>query len=171
MNCEGIQNVIESLSGEELKGDKRREIGRHLAECARCAAWLSPDQWVELLPVLDETVAPSEGMKLNMQAKLNDLRQRRAAIEREDQSLWSRITAWEWPRQLATVGALTVLIVAGVYFINRYSTETTQTALYGEYEISENLPLLQEIGMIDNMELLEDFESIEHLSTDSDSNR
>jgi anti-sigma factor RsiW len=153
MNCNQARDALERLLEGNLSGREAREVRVHLASCNSCAAGLDADQWVEVLPALDETIEPSDDFSSRFQAKL----------ERQPKPGWKRIGGWGWPRQLAAAGALAAVILAGILAIRYpFSTQERDTNVK-DFAVVENLPLLQDMAVISNLDLLEDFDTIEEL--------
>ncbi len=155
MNCDQIQESMEAFLSGELSGKKSRAIRMHLASCSRCASRLNPADLMEVLPLLDETVAPSENFAAHFHARLQE-RRREQPIH-----WWGRISLHRHPWELAAAGAIAAVLVAGV-FLGRYLGGTrNQPEYFSEIAIAENLPLLKDMAVIINLDLLEDLDTIE----------
>jgi len=164
MTCRETQAQLEAFLNGKLSGESSRSIRRHLASCNSCAALLSPEDLIELLPVLDETIQPSAGLQARFHARME-------AHRREQPEKTRRTLPFDWralgrPARLIGAGALaTVLVAAGIIFEIRsyrpYATAPSEV----EMTIAGNLPLLQDLRVIENLEMLEDFDSIDNLST------
>jgi anti-sigma factor RsiW len=153
MNCEEALDLLKDLASGELSGEKARAVRMHLASCAACTANLNPSEWVEILPAVDDTIAPSEDFALRF----------REIVKTRSRSSWSRIADWRWPRQIAAAGSLAALLLAGI-FISRYNgLREERTGKLVDLQAAENLPLLEDMPVIGNIDLLEDFDTIEIL--------
>jgi hypothetical protein len=154
MNCEEARKLLEILETGSLSGEDARAVRMHCKTCSFCAANLSPSQWVELLPVLDEEIEPSPDFALRLKARLKAPRQ----------PWWKKIPVWGWPRQLAAAGALAAVISAMVLAIRYPGARQDPSASLNDYRVAEQLPLLQDMAIVSNLDLLEDFDAIENLS-------
>ncbi|HTY61873.1 MAG TPA: zf-HC2 domain-containing protein [Acidobacteriota bacterium] len=162
MNCEQVHEVLDDFLNGKMSGSRSRDMRLHLASCPACASTLSPAERIEILPVLDETLEPSEDFDARFHAEL----QRRRAAMSADFSKESRGSAWfVWrhPWQLTAVGALAALLAAGIFLRHsgdRYGLSDNP----GEIAIAENLNLLQDMAVINNLDLLENFDTIEKMT-------
>ena len=153
MNCEEALELLKDLAGGELSREKAKAVRMHLAECTACAAKLSPSDWVEVLPALDDTIEPSEDFALRFHEK----------VRAKPRSWWRGIAGWGWPRQLAASGALAALLFAGIFVARQNSVREERTGDLVDLRVAEHLPLLEDMPVIGNIDLLEDFDTIEIL--------
>ena len=152
MNCERARELLGKIMAGEVHGRDAREVRIHLATCPDCAAALTPSQWVELLPVLEPVIEPSEDFAPRFRAKL----------ESRPEPWRRRIVLRGWPRQLAAAGGLAAILLAGVLLIWEPGVKQ-ETVSVKELNVVESLPLLEDMPVISNLDLLEDFETIENL--------
>ncbi len=153
MNCEEALELLRDLTEGKLSGAKARAVRMHLAGCSNCAAKLDLSGWTEILPALDDTIAPSDDFALRFRERL----------KARPRSWWSGIAGWGWPRQLAASGALAILVLAGVFIARHNNPSEDRAGDVVDLRIAENLPLLEDMPVIGNIDLLEDFDTIEDL--------
>jgi predicted anti-sigma-YlaC factor YlaD len=156
MNCKKVQNKLAAFLGGQLNGEEAHGVRKHLASCTSCSSALSATDRIETLTVMDELVEPAPDLQERFRARLEAHRQSQAGSTRA--GWWN----WMWqPRRLAALGALAAVLIIGFYWI-------TLEPGVGEIDLGlseyEQLPLLQEMGIIQNLELLEDFDAIAVLS-------
>jgi hypothetical protein len=162
MNCEQVHEVLDDFLNGRMSGSQSRNIRLHLASCAACASSLSPTERIEILPVLDETLEPSADFGARFHAEL----QRRKAAMSPAFSKESRGRAWliwRHPWQLTAVGALAALLAAGI-FVRHSRDGIGLSDNPGDITIAENLNLLQDMAVINNLDLLENFDTIETMT-------
>jgi hypothetical protein len=153
MNCKQARESVELLLAGKLSGQEAGDVRVHLVSCASCATELNAEQWVEVLPALDETIEPSGDFARQFYAKLG---------ARPD-PWWKRIMAWGWPRQLAAAGTVTAIILAGIFVVRYPYSVQNRAAALNDFGIAANLPLLEDMAVVSNLDLLEDFDVIEDL--------
>jgi hypothetical protein len=164
MKCERVREAMQELLRDAVREEEAREIRHHLASCAACASKISPEGWVEILPVLDKEIEPSRDFAMRFHTRLRERQRSQIESDRTPSSLWMKLALWIWPRRLATAGILTVLIVAGI-FIGRFPGSFKDAAISDEdLSIAQKLPILEDMAVINNLDLLEDFETIETLA-------
>jgi anti-sigma factor RsiW len=153
MNCNQARESLRLLLEGELSGRDARDIRVHLAWCDSCAAELDGEQWVEILPALDETIEPTGDFSSRFHARL----------EMQPKRWWRRVGGWGWSRQLAAAGVLAAAIFVGIFAIRyQFSARDGDTPV-SNFTVVEKLPLLQDMAVISNLDLLEDFDTIEEL--------
>jgi len=153
MNCSEAQELMGLLINGELSGERARDVRNHFASCDACAAGLTPLQWAEVLPAMDDRLEPSADFVLRFREKL----------EARREPWWKKLIAWGWPRQVAAAGALATLVLAGIFVI-RYPRAPQDPAAYvGDIAVMEKLPFLEDMAVVSNLDLLEDFDTIENL--------
>ncbi len=160
MNCEEVREVLNAFLNGGMSGEKSRAIRLHLASCFTCASRLSPSEKIELLPVFDETIEPSKDFSERFHIRL----QRRGIAhvldfpERE-----RRITSslfWV----LAKVGAVAAILLGGVFLV-RHPIDTSIPPDYvSELTVAQKLNLLEDMAVISNLDLLENFDGIEKMA-------
>jgi len=136
-----------------LSGEKARAVRMHFESCSGCAANLAPSQWVEILPVLDEDIEPSQDFAVRLKARL----------KAQPRPWWKEIAVWHWPRQLAAAGALAAVILAGILVLRYPGARQDRSEYLSDFGVAENLPLLEDMAVVSNLDLLEDFDAIENL--------
>ena len=159
MNCEQIREVLNAFVNGRMSGDESRAVRLHLASCVACASRLSPAERVEILPALDDEIEPSEDFAARFQEKL----QRRimeSSSARERSGGLSFF--WRRPWQLAVVGAL-ALLMAGI-FLRPSGDGLNVSDTMNDFSVAENLSLLQDMPVINNLDFLENFETIEKIT-------
>ena len=162
MNCQNIQDLLKQLSEGRLKGDVLLLIRDHITSCAACRSKLDPLALVEILPVLDKTIEPSEDFGSRFYAELEMRRHRQS---REQKSNSSGLKTWMsgWPWRLAAAGVMTILVAVGLYLqLSPRPVPDTSAVLY-EIEVFDNLQLLQDMALFDNLELFENLDAIENM--------
>jgi predicted anti-sigma-YlaC factor YlaD len=158
MNCQNIQELLAPFLEGRLHGDDGHQVRRHLASCEACRSGLSPQDLMEILPVLDETIDPSENFESRFYARLNESRRRNPKPTR-----WKWPGSWGWSWRLATAGVLTVAVAAGLFFRQSTQTVPDSSAVFYELDVTENLPILKDMALISDLELFEDLDTIENL--------
>jgi len=161
MNCEQVRQVFQAFMNGTLNGQEARNVRLHLASCAGCLSKLSPSELIEVLPVVDEVIEPSEDFALRFHARLQEHRRQAADIRLKSWRIG--MSAWARPWQLATAGALAALFIAGL-FIGRFRGGMPDQYFSSDIAVAENLPLLKDMAVISNLDLLEDFDTIENLN-------
>jgi hypothetical protein len=153
MKCEQAQERLEHITIGTLSGEDARAVRMHLASCAECSAGLTPSQWVEILPAIDETVNPSEDFAQRFYAKLRV----------RPKSWWRRIAGGAMIRPFAVAGAMAAVLLAGILVIRYPGFRQDRAADLNDFRIAERLPLLDDMAVVSNLDLLEDFDTIENL--------
>lgn len=153
MDCNQAQNSLPALMSGELWGEEARALRRHLASCAHCSSKLTAPQWVEVAPALEEEVELSDAFQQRFQQKL-------AA---RPSSRLRGMLAWRWPQQLAAAGALAAVFALGMLMGRYPGARPEGTLSKGDAAIAEKLPILKDMAVINNLDLLEDFETIKAL--------
>jgi hypothetical protein len=154
MNCEQAQEQLEHIAVGDLSGEDARAARMHLASCAACSARLTPSQWVEILPAVDETIDPSEDFAQRFYAKLGG----------RPEPWWRRMAGGSWVRPFAVAGAMAAVLLAGILVIRHPNFRQDRAGDLSDFRIAENLPLLEDMAVVSNLDLLEDFYTIENLS-------
>ncbi len=163
MNCEETQSFLALFLDGKLSGAEAHTVRSHLASCASCASRLSRLDRIEILPAIDEEVEPASDLSARFRSRLERHRQQRAAEARSGNRWLSRYLAWGWQRQLAAAASLVLLLTVGIYLGSHRTGPANQDAAISEIGIAENLPLLQDMRVIENLDLLEDFDVIHNL--------
>ena len=163
MNCEETRMALQTFLDGKLSGDKSRRIRMHLANCADCASRLNALDRIEILIVIDEEIEPSPYLITRFRSRLEEHRSR--AAESHTGFSWIRGNMrWKWRTQFVATVSLAVLLAGGVYWA-RYRADWRQHgSTISEINIAENLPLLRDMAVIQNFDLLEDFDNIQSLS-------
>ena len=162
MNCQYAKDLLKPLLDGKLREDVLHEVRKHLASCSECRSGLSPQDMMEILPVLDESIEPSENFTSRFYAEL-EKRRREVPEERSAPSGMKPSWLLGWSRGLAAAAALVVLVAVGVYFKQSPSRPPDTSAVFYELEVTENLAFFQDMGLIENLELFEDLDVIENL--------
>jgi anti-sigma factor RsiW len=166
MNCEETLSNLDSFLNGRLHGEQSRQLRRHLATCAHCAAALTPGDRIEVLPAIDGEIKPSEDLTSRFHARLEA--HRAAASVTIGFSLAALLRTWfpTLPRRIAGVGALAAFLITGIYLGLYHVSAPGPVPGSGEVVIAENLPLLQDMGVIKNLDLLEDLDTIQEMPGD-----
>ena len=127
--------------------------------CILCRRVDEPEL-TELLSALDEVVEPAADIGARFHARLQAHRATRNSIGPAP-PWWRRIAPQGLPGRLAMGGALAAVVLAGVLLQNR---RTVPLPPPGDIAIAEYLPLYEDMGLINNLELLEDFDDIEGMA-------
>jgi len=160
MNCEQIREVLNVFVNGGMSGDESRAVRLHLASCAACASRLTPAERVEILPALDDEIEPSEDFAARFQQKLQ--RRKKESSSKKERSGGLSLF-WRHPWQLATVGTLAALLMAGIFL--RHSEDALNVPdTMNDFSVAENLSLLQDMPVINNLDFLENFETIEKIT-------
>ena len=154
MNCDQAQEQLEHITIGKLRGEDARAVRMHLASCAACSARLTPAQWVEILPAIDETIDPSEDFAQRFYAKLS----------RRPKPWWRRMARGPLIRPFAVAGAMAAVLLVGITVIRYPDFRQDRAEDLNDVRIAENLPLLEDMAVVSNLDLLEDFDTIENLS-------
>jgi anti-sigma factor RsiW len=160
MNCEQIREVLNAFVNGRMSGDESRAVRLHLASCAACASRLSPAERVEILPALDDEIEPSEDLAARFHGKLQ---QRKMETSYTKERSGGLSFLWRRPWQIAAVGTLAALLMAGIFL--RHSGDGLNVPdPMNDFSIAENLSLLQDMPVINNLDFLENFETIEKIT-------
>jgi anti-sigma factor RsiW len=149
---------MEAFLRGELGSDECRRVRRHLAACDACAALLDVADRIELLPALADEMAPSADIHARFKERLLQHRERRDVTGRA----WWR--NWARPQQLALAGALTAVLFVAVYFGFYGKTVPQPAAAPADVAVAQHLPVLEEMEIISNLDMLENFEEIQTLA-------
>jgi anti-sigma factor RsiW len=160
MNCEQIREVLNAFINGRMSGDESRAVRLHLASCAACASRLSPAERVEMLPALDDEIEPSEDFAARFQEKLQR-RKTKSSYAKERSG--GRSFVWRRPWQLTAAGALAALLMAGI-FLQHSGDRLNVPDNLTDFPVAENLSLLQDMSVINNLDFLENFETIEKIT-------
>lgn len=163
MKCQNAQDLLKPLSDGRLKGDVLRRVCEHIESCAACRSRLSPADLIEVLPALDETIEPSEDFGSRFYAEL-EMRRTRQVPEKKPQHSgfkFNWMSGWAW--RLAAASVLTVLVGVGLYTQQSSYRIPDTSAVFYEIEVTENLPLLQDMALFNNLDLFENLDAIENL--------
>ncbi len=166
MICPEFRIRLDALLDGTLEGDEARRVRSHLLACPGCASALSRVDRLEVLPVLDEDIEPSQDLDLRFRARLMAYREKTLAREDPFVEPPALASLWFSPGRIAAVGALAAFLFFGVYFGLYQVPAPGPSAAVSEIPIAENLPLLENMGVIKNLDLLEDFDTIEEISQD-----
>jgi len=160
MNCQEFQKSLEQIGNGEVCLKDSAAFRLHLNSCAGCASRLSASDWVEFWPAFEDSIEPSEDFAARFHARL---RERQHSKRRAGLSWWSSFMAMGWPKQLLAAGSVAALIATGIFLAKYGSSYADRSVAYGEFLVAENLPLLQDMAVINNLDMLEDFDTIENL--------
>jgi anti-sigma factor RsiW len=170
MNCEQIRRIFKAFEEGTLNAEDSRAVRVHLASCAACASGLSPSEQMEILPALDVEIEPSDDFAARFHSRLQERRGCRA-FDKQRIPWWRNVFAWGRPWNLAAASILAAILIAGVFW-GRYSRGTREPSDdFSELVIAENLPLLQDMAVISNLDLLENFDAIEKLTPGPEGSR
>jgi anti-sigma factor RsiW len=162
MNCQRVQDILKFLLDGRLRGEELRQVRKHIISCPACRSGLSPQDMMEILPVLDESIEPSEDFSARFYAALDG--RRRTEPEKRPQPAGLKSTRiLIWSKGLVAAGVLAVLVAAGIYFRQSPSRVPDTSAVFYELEVTENLAFFEDMDLIENLEFFEDLDSIENL--------
>ena len=167
MNCEQIREVLNAFVNGRMSGDESRAVRLHLASCAACASRLSPAERVEILPALDDEIEPSEDFAAGFQQKLRR-RKMESSSANEQSGEFSFFGRRPW--HLTAVGALAALFMAGI-FLRHSGDGFNLPDNLNDFSVAENLSLLQDMPVINNLDFLENFETIEKITMTSEGSK
>lgn len=163
MNCQQTKDLMKPFLDGTLDRNTMRRLRGHLADCKECASRLDPVDLMEILPVIDESIEPSEGFSDRFYAKLGTRKKRNFNPDRSPETGRKRSWLPQWSWGLAAAAVLTVVVATGLY-VRRYEhSAPDSTAVLYDIGITENLPLLKDMGLFSNMELFENLDAIENL--------
>ncbi len=148
MNCDELKRVLNDFLNGTLSGEESREARRHLASCNACVSRLDPADRMEVLPVLDDELEPSDDFAERFHRRLQAPR---------------RNAVWRNPLTLAAAAAL-VLISAALFFGQHFRGLAEISVNPNDLTLAEDLPILENMAVIQNLELLENFDAIEKLT-------
>jgi len=163
MNCQETKDLMKSFLEGSLDGSTAQRLRRHLATCKECAAGLDPVDLMEILPVLDDSIEPSEGFADRFYSKIEARKSRESVPQRLSGPgrKQFRLPRWSW--SLAAAAALTLVVSTGLY-LRRHEYGTPEpAAVFYDLEMTENLPLLRDMALISDMEFFENLDAIENL--------
>jgi anti-sigma factor RsiW len=153
MKCDLNRNELRRFLAGELSGAESSRIRHHLAGCPSCAATLSVVDRTELLPALDEVVEPSENLRTRFHATLREHHRRRQV----PMQWWQKLMPVGLPGRVVLGGAVAALVIGGV-LLRLQQPATPPPA--PDVAIVENLQLYQDMAVIRDLDLLEDFDDI-----------
>jgi len=159
MKCTEVQKELAAFLGGQLNGENAHGLRSHLASCSRCSAALSATDRIETLTAMDEVVEPAPDLQDRFHARLEAHRRDRTGAVRA--GWWN--TLWQ-PRRLAALGALAAVVIVGIYMVSIDGGTPEVELGVSEFSKVDQLPLLQDMEVIQNLELLEDFDAIAVLS-------
>jgi anti-sigma factor RsiW len=163
MNCQQTKDLMKPFLDGALDRSTSQKLRRHLANCKECASELDPVDLMEILPVLDDSIEPSEGFSDRFYAELEARKSRNSTRERLPASGMKRSWLPRWSWGLAAAAVLTVVVSTGLYVRqSRYAVPDASEMFY-DFEVTENLPLLMDMPLINNLELFENMDAIENL--------
>ena len=163
MNCQEAKDLIKPFLDGDLDRNAMQQVRRHLAACRECASGLDPQDLMEILPVLDDSIEPSEDFTDRFYAALETGASRQSSPERlhAADSKRSGLPRWSW--SLAAAAVLTVVVSTSLFFRqSQYSIPDVEDVLY-DFEMTENLHLLRDMELLSNLELIENLDTIENL--------
>jgi hypothetical protein len=111
---------------------------------------------------MDEVVEPAPDLQERFRVRLESHRSSRAGTLRPRSWLWQ-------PRGLAALGALAAVLMFGILFVSHEEDARVSELGLSEVGTVDQLPLLQEMDIIQNLELLEDFDAIAVLAENGES--
>jgi hypothetical protein len=163
MNCREFQgNLNEYREGRPI-GDGLPQVREHLRTCAACRSAMTARDLVEILPVLDSSVEPSDGFPSRFYAKLESRTGREATDFRAETAARNISRLSGGYLKLAAAGVMILLVSAGIYFRDRARIPDTSAVFY-DMEVTENLEMLKDMALLEELEFFEDMDAIENLS-------
>ena len=163
MNCQQTKDLMKPFLDGTLDRNTMRRLREHLAACKECASRLDPEDLMEILPVLDESIEPTEGFSNRFYAQLEARKNRnfKPVPSQDPGRKRSWLPQWSWG--LAAAAVLTLIVATGLY-VRRYEHPVPDSAaVFYDIGVTENLPLLKDMGLFSNMELFENLDTIENL--------
>ncbi len=140
--------LISPFMDSELSKKKMEKVRSHLETCKECQNELSQLNAAESLLTELPELEPSKDFDRSFWRNISELEEKKRAWS------FSNLFTYRWQPYLAT--ALTIMLVAGfVIFYQKPSVPGTDDII-----ISENLELFQDYEMINNLDLLENWEAI-----------
>lgn len=162
MNCQNCQDILQSFKNGKPPGDDLSRVREHIMNCSECRSGLTAEDFVEILPVVDRVIEPSENFSSRFYAELESRTGGRIEDhpiqERERKSSW--LSGWQL--RLVAAGIMIVLVTAGFYFRSSSPEVDTSAVLYN-LDVSENLALLQDMSLLENLEFFQDLDAIENM--------
>lgn len=162
MNCEQIPEVLDAFLNGRLSGEASRAVRMHLASCAACASRLSLLEKIEILPALDQEIDPRADFAARFQDKLQR-RKGESSVANSKVSMggFSFLRLRPWP--LGAMGLLAALLTVGIFL--RFSGDGLNDPDNLSYvAAAENLNLLEDMPVINHLDFLENFETIEEMT-------
>lgn len=163
MNCQETKDLIRPFLDGTLDRSAMQQIRAHLATCKECASRLEPQDLMEILPVLDESIEPSGDFTDRFYAALESSRNRKSDPARLSISGMTRSWLPRWSWGLAAAAMLTVVVSTGLYLRQSRYDAPDEVEVFYDLEVTENLPLLRDMSLISNLELFENMDAIENL--------
>jgi hypothetical protein len=146
--CDCIPLISPFMDGE-LSGDKAARVRSHLETCEDCRKELESFQIVDNLLQGIREIDPSEGFERSFWRKAAD------SEEKKTRRSFSGFLFSGWRPYLAT--ALTALLVAGFFFLRDRSSPGQGSE---EILIAEQLELFVDFELINQLDLLENWDAI-----------
>ncbi len=163
MNCQQTKDLMKPFLDGALDRNTAQSLRRHLATCRECASMLDPVDLMEILPVLDESLEPSEDFAARFYTELETRKNRNPAPERLPVSGMKQSWLPRWSWRLAAASFLAVVVAAGLYYRQSEYRTPYSAAVFYDFEITEKLPLLKDMALIRDMEFFENLDAIENL--------
>jgi hypothetical protein len=167
MECRKVQELLSDLWGGKLSGEESRSIRIHLSSCPTCFSRLSPEDRIEILTAWDAACEPSEDIGLRFRARLELHRQENRPsrpVRLPDIGSWLL-----WRRDFASIGLCCAVLILGIYLGMYRVAAPGGSEPQAEVPMADQLQLLKDMGVIKNLEILEDFDDIEALTADNSS--
>jgi hypothetical protein len=162
MNCQNCQDILQSYKDGKPTGDDLSRVREHILNCTDCRSALTAEDFVEILPVMDPMIEPSENFSSRFYAELEsrtgELIEEHPVLVRERKSSWLS----GWRLQLAAAGIMIVLVTAGFYFRSS-PPEVDTSAVFYDLDVTENLALLQDMSLLENLDFFQDLDAIENM--------
>lgn len=163
MNCQEAKDLIKLFLNGDLDHSTMQRVRGHLGTCRECASEMNPLDLMEILPVLDDSIEPSEDLTYRFYAALEAGRDRDTIPERSTAYGMKRLWLPRWSWSLAAAAMLTIVVSTGLY-LRQYRSDTPEVGeVYYDLEVTENLPLLMDMALISNLELFENMDAIENM--------
>jgi anti-sigma factor RsiW len=123
MDCEKCQELLSDYLDGALSGDARARFGRHLGECAECAA--ARDDLASILGVAresrEQSVAPPDERAMWLRIRNTVEEEQRVSAARAasgaDQSFWARLAGRRWALTLPQLATATAGVAVSVALV------------------------------------------------------
>jgi anti-sigma factor RsiW len=149
------ENLLSALIDDELPQELGEMIRRHLDTCPRCRQRFEDLQKTDTMIRDMATLEPSANFERTFWSKIDNLKNR----SKNHLRLISLLTGW---RPVTAASAIAAMIVAFLIYTGHHGGLSSE-----EIFIAQNIELLQDYDLIDHLEMLEQWDIVETMQEPS----